>query len=399
VEWKSILRLVFFTKQLLPQIVVFGESLIMKKRLLFIVGLLFVSLSLKNDVQAQTAVSPAVQAILFYSPTCPHCHLVINDLLVPMQEQYGDQLQILGVDVTQPGGSLLFTESLTYFDWVPEETGVPTLIVADKVLNGSLQIPEEFPGIVEAGLADGGIGWPDIPGLQEMVPDLPPSAAPQAVEVVTDTAVTQAETEIETETEGIQTGVTSEMANSDHPVDGAWLAWLVMALMVAAILYTGLHSMRAGSTVLKRPSTNQTIIFILLVVIGLVVAGYLAYIETTQSLAVCGPVGDCNTVQGSDYATILGVPIAVLGLINYIAIGLLWFMQNRVQEEQHQLVWLGLMGLTFVGVIFSIYLTALELFIIRAVCAWCLTSAVVTALLLIGVSRLVETRQTTPAPA
>jgi uncharacterized membrane protein len=55
------------------------------------------------------------------------------------------------------------------------------------------------------------------------------------------------------------------------------------------------------------------------------------------------------------------------------------------------------MGLTLLGTIFSIYLTALELFVIHAVCAWCLTSAVVTALLLVSVSRLVENRK--PAPA
>ncbi len=365
----------------------------MKKRFYLTLGLLLFTFLPAQTINAQTAVSPAIQAILFYSPTCPHCHAVINDLLVPMQEQYGDQLQILGVDVTQPGGSLLFTESLTYFGWVPEETGVPTLIVADKILNGSLQIPEEFPGIVEAGLAAGGIGWPDIPGLQEMVPDLPPSAAPQATEVIPDTAVTNTEAEIEPETEGIQTGVNSEMTNSNHPVDGAWLAWLVMALLVAAIVYTGIHSMSAGSTFLKRPSTNQTIVFTLLILLGLIVAGYLAYIETTQSLAVCGPVGDCNTVQASDYATILSIPIAILGLINYIAVGLLWFIQSRVQGDQRQLVWLGLMGLTFVGVLFSIYLTALELLVIRAVCAWCLTSAVVSALLLIVVNRLIENRQ------
>lgn len=373
----------------------------MKKRFYLILGLLLFTILPTQTMKAQTAVSPAVQAILFYSPTCPHCHLVINDLLVPMQEQYGDQLQILGVDTSKQSGSLLFVETLNYFGWAPEQTGVPTLIVADTVLNGSLQIPEEFPGIVEAGLAAGGIGWPDIPGLQEMVPDLPPSAAPQEAGIVEDTAVppTQTETDIETETEGIQTGVTSEMTNSDHPVDGAWLAWLVMGIMIAAILYTGLHSMNAGITVLKRPSTNQNVIFTLLVLVGLVVAGYLAYIETTQSLAVCGPVGDCNTVQASDYATILGVPIAILGLINYIAVGLLWFMQNQVRDEQHHLIWLGLIGLTFLGTVFSIYLTALELFIIRAVCAWCLTSAVVTALLLIGVSQLVETQHVTTASA
>ncbi|MCB9420475.1 MAG: vitamin K epoxide reductase [Ardenticatenaceae bacterium] len=362
----------------------------MKKRFYFFVGLLLFFFFPVNWAAAQTTV-PAVQAILFYSPTCPHCHAVINDLLVPMQEQYGDQLQILGVDVTQPAGSMLFVESLTYFGWVPEETGVPTLIVADTVLNGSLEIPEKFPGIVQAGLAAGGIGWPEIPGLQEMVPDLPPSAAPQPI---TETApAAEMATDEETAVSGIQTGVNSDMANSSHPVDGAWLAWLVMALMVTAVIFTGFQAMTARNITLKTPSTNQTINFVLLVIIGLGVAGYLAYIETTETLAVCGPVGDCNTVQTSPYATILGIPVAILGLVNYLAVGLLWFVQGRVQTEQRQMVWLGMMALAFVGTIFSIYLTALELFVIRAVCAWCLTSAVVTALLLLLVNGLVEKRE------
>lgn len=361
----------------------------MKKRLYFFIGLLLFFFLPANSTAAQTT-APAVQAILFYSPSCPHCHAVINELLVPMQEQYGDQLQILGVDVTQPGGSMLFFESLTYFGWVPEETGVPTLIVADIVLNGSLDIPEKFPGIVAEGLAAGGIGWPEIPGLQEMVPDLPPSTAPQPT---TESAVTvEAVPEIgETAVSGIQTGVSEEMISS-HPVDGAGLAWLVMALMIAAIGYTGFRALTTSRISLKVVNANHTIAVILLVVAGLIVAGYLAYVETTQSLAVCGPVGDCNAVQTSEYAAILGIPIAILGLINYVAVGLLWFVQSQVRAEQRQMVWLGLMALTFVGTVFSIYLTALELFVIRAVCAWCLTSAIITALLLIAVNSLVENK-------
>lgn len=349
----------------------------MKKRIIFVLALVLWGLRPNIDVQAQT--EPAVQAILFYSPSCPHCHLVINDLLVPMQEQYGAQLQILGVDTTKPGGSNLFVAAMEYFGLPADQMGVPTLVVADTVLNGSLQIPEEFPGIVEAGLAAGGIGWPDIPGLRDLVPDLPPSAASEAD---ADTAVS-----------GIQTGVNTEMASNNHPVDGAWLAWVVMALMIAAILFTGYHAMTSRNTILKPPTANQTIAIILLVVAGLIVAGYLAYIETTQSLAVCGPVGDCNSVQASDYAIIIGIPIAILGLINYLAVGLFWFVQGRVPDEQRHLTWLGLMALTFFGTIFSIYLTALELFVIRAVCAWCLSSAVITTLLMLIVSQMVESRK------
>ena len=55
----------------------------------------------------------------------------------------------------------------------------------------------------------------------------------------------------------------------------------------------------------------------MLSVVGIGVAAYLASIETTGSEAVCGPVGDCNAVQESEYAEFLGIPIGVLGVIGY----------------------------------------------------------------------------------
>ena len=63
----------------------------------------------------------------------------------------------------------------------------------------------------------------------------------------------------------------------------------------------------------------------ILCLIGLGVAGYLAYVETTQVQAVCGPVGDCNTVQQSEYARLFGIlPIGILGLAGYVTILLAW---------------------------------------------------------------------------
>lgn len=55
------------------------------------------------------------------------------------------------------------------------------------------------------------------------------------------------------------------------------------------------------------------------------IAGYLAYVEATQSTAVCGPVGDCNTAQQSEYARLFGVlPIGVIGVVGYLAILFSW---------------------------------------------------------------------------
>jgi len=111
------------------------------------------------------------------------------------------------------------------------------------------------------------------------------------------------------------------------------------------------------------------------------VAAYLAYVETQAVTAVCGPVGDCNAVQTSEYAYLFGVPIGVLGVMGYVAILAAWVWGKWQGDGRADL---ALLGMTVFGVPFSIYLTYLEPFVIGAVCAWCLTSAVVMTLLMLA---------------
>ena len=72
--------------------------------------------------------------------------------------------------------------------------------------------------------------------------------------------------------------------------------------------------------------------------------------------------------------------------MNYLAILVLWVVQRYAGGQLARLSALGLLGLTLIGTLFSIYLTCLELFVIRAVCAWCLSSAVITTLLMLLVA-------------
>jgi uncharacterized membrane protein len=125
-----------------------------------------------------------------------------------------------------------------------------------------------------------------------------------------------------------------------------------------------------------------------LCLIGLAVAGYLTYVEAAQVAAVCGPVGDCNTVQQSEYARLFGMlPIGVLGLMGYAAISAAWLIQRWGRAPFDRLAAFALVIMTFGGMLFSIYLTFLEPFVIGATCAWCLTSAVLmTALLWLTVT-------------
>lgn len=108
---------------------------------------------------------PVVHAVLFFSPTCGHCQYVITEVLPPLFEQYGDQLHIAGVNVTSSGGQALYQAALEHFGLPAEQRAVPTLILDTILLVGSCEIPDQLPPLIEHYLAQGGIGWPAIPGL------------------------------------------------------------------------------------------------------------------------------------------------------------------------------------------------------------------------------------------
>ena len=119
------------------------------------------------------------------------------------------------------------------------------------------------------------------------------------------------------------------------------------------------------------------------VLVGVGVAAYLSYIEITHAEAACGPVGDCNTVNQSEYATLFGfLPVGILGLVGYAVIFVLWFLGRSADGAKSSRATLGLWAAALFGTLFSVYLTFLEPFVIGATCMWCITSAVVMMALL-----------------
>lgn len=345
---------------------------------------------------AQEGETAVVRAVLFYSPTCPHCHTVIDETLLPMMEQYGNRLAVIGIDITQPGGQALYTASTAQFQ-VPEEMqGVPRLVVGDRYLVGSLQIPQEFPVIVEQGLASGGIDWPAIPGLAEALAANQPTEAPAAEAVAAGTAAA-ADTPppAATPTSEAAAITTESLPPIDQVAaptglpDGGWLAAALLGLMLLALVYAAVRLWPAWQGLFGPGQTwaaaASSPLIPALAALGLGVSAYLAYVEITHVAAVCGPVGECNAVQSSQYAQIAGIPVAVLGLVNYVAVIVLWAVQRSSTGRWARPAALALLALAAFGVLFSIYLTLLELFVIHAVCMWCLSSAVIATLILLVV--------------
>jgi uncharacterized membrane protein len=356
------------------------------QRLRRITLIIFVGLAVLLPAAAQAEDEPVVQAVLFYSPGCSHCHYVISEVLEPMLADYGDQLQIVQIDAWQESGSEVFDAAIDRYGDPSRPRGVPTLVVGDVVLIGSREIPDRFPAIVEEGLAAGGISWPDIPGLAELLAGAQSESSPSLTSQATPTAaaamLSAGEDEVPPE---------EEQGPASDPV-GFALAGGVLAGMVVSLGYSVWRISRPGPwrrmvqmlTSNRAPMVRaRTWVIPVLALVGLTVALYLAYVEITQTEAVCGPVGECNVVQTSDYALFLGVPVALWGVLNYLVVVVLWTGQRTLVGRWANLSLLGLLGLTVFGTLFSIYLTCLELFAIQAICSWCLSSAVITAVLLL----------------
>jgi hypothetical protein len=88
--------------------------------------------------------SAVVYAVLFYSPTCPHCHQVMTVDLPPLLQRYGSQLRIAGVNTATARGQALYQATVAHFALPEDRLGVPTLVVGTRVLVGSREIPGEI---------------------------------------------------------------------------------------------------------------------------------------------------------------------------------------------------------------------------------------------------------------
>lgn len=338
----------------------------MRKYLLALTILISILLALPfQPALAQGDEEPiAVRAVLFFSPTCGHCAQLIQQDLPPIAEKYKENLQLVGIDVSQEGGSMLFQAAIERFNVPDDRMGVPMLVINDTVLVGGVEIPEQFPPIIEAVLSSGGNDWPDIPGLKEAINASQNGANAQDAHAA------------------------STATDSDQPLFisaflrdlvGNSIAVLTLLLMLVVIAIVVVVFIKAKPLKIMQ---GPTWVILLLSLLGIFIAGYLSFVEVTKTQAICGPIGDCNTVQQSRFATLFGIlPVGVLGLLGYLAIIAAWlawrFGPQNIRKLAIQAIW----GMSWFGIIFSIYLTFLEPFVIGATCAWCISSALVMTLI------------------
>jgi len=312
-----------------------------------------------------------VQAVFFNTPGCHECDLIYRQVITPARAKFGDSLNLDTIDIiTSEDVEFLYRAAASY-GFRQDQVDLPLLIIGDDVLVGE-QITIGLAGLVEEYLSSGGAAYPQLPERTSI----------QTPEVKSSPASTAAP--VKTTSPAVSAGIVRTTTSTPN---GFLLAVLVMLLMVFVLVYTGLYCVWI---VLNRRTTVPSIIqrlewlIPILAVVGFAVAGYLAYVETQSITAACGPVGDCNAVQNSPYALLFGLlPVGILGFISYIITLALWVAQRKLHGSLASFAAITLFVLLFGGTLFSLYLTYLEPFVIRAVCMWCLASAMIITLMLL----------------
>jgi uncharacterized membrane protein len=135
-----------------------------------------------------------------------------------------------------------------------------------------------------------------------------------------------------------------------------------------------------------------------MIVAALALAGiFISLYLTLYKLGVIGElscsIGSCETVNTSKWSTFLHLPVAMWGLLFYLEVFVIAVVGTTSRLENAPLVSFLLVADAAIGVLFSAWLTYLELAVIHAICIWCVTSAgIVVAILIVSIADLREVR-------
>jgi len=138
---------------------------------------------------------------------------------------------------------------------------------------------------------------------------------------------------------------------------------------------------------LEAVPTSLVIVVLAVALIGFVDAGYLTVEHYQHVIPPCSLTGGCEKVLTSEFSTVLGIPVSLLGMIYYliIAVGLFAFLESK----NHEVLRVTLL-LTVLGLLASAWFLFLQIFIVKAFCLYCLGSATTSTILLVFAAVIFE---------
>lgn len=149
----------------------------------------------------------------------------------------------------------------------------------------------------------------------------------------------------------------------------------------------------------NRPAMHENVsgrwvLMAALALAGLADALYLTWYHYDPAVRACFAAGACETVNGSRFATLGGIPVAVIGVAGYLLIASALAARRWGPPPLRRPARYATYALAAAGTAFALYLTAIEAFVLHAYCTWCLISAaVITALTIVASADLAVSDQ------
>ena len=123
-------------------------------------------------------------------------------------------------------------------------------------------------------------------------------------------------------------------------------------------------------------------VIIVLTVLGVLVSIYMTIYKVTNNESMCIGSGGCSIVNASGYSSVRGIPVAVFGVLGYLSILALLYLETKPGFFQTNGSML-LFTVTLTGFLFTVWLVYVEVALIKAYCPFCITSQISMTLIFI----------------
>jgi cytochrome c biogenesis protein CcdA len=121
----------------------------------------------RKTVKVELTGDGTVRLVFIWSENCSHCHEVMENVLPPLVEKYGDKLEIAAIETSGgPAEYEIYLAAVEVFGLSPQRQGWPAIFIGDTHLLGSVEIPARLEELVDNYLEQGGVAYPPIPGLE-----------------------------------------------------------------------------------------------------------------------------------------------------------------------------------------------------------------------------------------
>jgi uncharacterized membrane protein len=137
-------------------------------------------------------------------------------------------------------------------------------------------------------------------------------------------------------------------------------------------------------------SGRVLVVYGVLAMIGFADAAYLSMLHFYQTDAGCSIISGCDAVLSSEYAVVVGIPLAYMGFLYYLS--LIITMMVYYQSESERMLQ-GLLVLNSTGFVFSLWLVYVQAAILNAFCQYCLLSAIISTILFVIISTVFLTNR------